>query len=66
MSGEVVAAERNRSFANRRGGNRVNLFLAPQTNSSFDIFGGQPAFNSLDAKKDEDINVPTFIRRQAD
>jgi len=29
-------------------------------------FGGQAAFNSLDANKEEDINVPTFIRRQAD
>ena len=25
-----------------------------------------PSYNSLDIKKDEDINVPTFIRRQAD
>ena len=29
-------------------------------------FGGQSAYNSLDGNKDEDINVPTFIRRQAD
>jgi cell division protein FtsZ len=29
-------------------------------------FGGQPAFNSQDAVNKEDINVPTFIRRQAD
>ena len=25
-----------------------------------------PTYNPLDVKKDEDINVPTFIRRQAD
>jgi cell division protein FtsZ len=42
---------------------------APFAESAQAAVGGAtmpPAYNPLDVKKDEDINVPTFIRRQAD
>ncbi len=40
--------------------------LAPTTQPEIFTPGGFPPAKPLDVKKDEDINVPTFIRRQAD
>ncbi len=43
--------------------------LSPYADSAHALVNGAtmpPAYNPLDVKKDEDINVPTFIRRQAD
>ncbi len=42
--------------------------LSPYAESVHAVGGATmpPAYNPLDVKKDEDINVPTFIRRQAD
>jgi cell division protein FtsZ len=43
--------------------------LSPYAESAHAAMNGAtmpPAYNPLDVKKDEDINVPTFIRRQAD